>query len=107
MRSFKSLSSRDVKKAGAGEFEAQLTVKGCFALWQPRFDDLLIYSEKQFKIKVEYIHNNPVKDGLVNDAIEYPYSSARAWILEEPGLVPIDRAFSWQRLGGPDVRPGI
>jgi putative transposase len=97
MRSFKSLSSKDVKGHLSAEVVDKLSNKGSFALWQPRFDDLLIYSEEQFKIKVEYIHTNPVKAGLVNESVEYDYSSARDWLLGEQGLVPVDKSFSWVR----------
>jgi hypothetical protein len=30
-----------------------------------------------FSSKVNYIHNNPVKEGLVDNAVDYVYSSAR------------------------------
>ena len=49
-------------------------------LWQDRFDDLLLTSEKQFKIKLEYIHNNPVKSELVEKLGDWPYSSYKEWI---------------------------
>lgn len=32
-----------------------------------------------FMQKVDYIHNNPVKDGLVEHSEDYLYSSARIW----------------------------
>jgi hypothetical protein len=48
-------------------------------LWQERFDDLVIKSDKQFKIKLEYIHYNPVKDNLVKDPGDWPYSSFLDW----------------------------
>jgi putative transposase len=49
------------------------------SLWQERFDDLVIKSEKQFRIKLNYIHNNPVKDGLVENVGDWPYSSFTDW----------------------------
>ena len=48
-------------------------------LWQDRFDDLLLTSEKQFNIKLEYIHNNPVKSELVEKPGDWPYSSHKEW----------------------------
>jgi putative transposase len=68
-----------------------------YNLWKPRFDDLVVWSGKQFKIKTEYIHNNPVKAGLVRDATEYEYSSARYWLLGEPGPIPIDKEWKWTK----------
>lgn len=45
-----------------------------------RFDDLAIWSEKQFRIKLDYIHRNPVKAGLAGTPEGFPYSSAAAWL---------------------------
>ncbi len=72
------------------------SVNGRFALWMRRFDDLIIWSDTQFKIKAEYIHNNPVKAGIVNSATEYQYSSAQDWLLGTPGIFPIDKTWKWQ-----------
>jgi len=33
--------------------------------------------------KLKYIHNNPVKAGLVNKSEDYKYSSARNYILKD------------------------
>lgn len=49
-------------------------------IWQERFDDLAIISEKQFRIKLAYIHNNPVKAGLCRQTDDYEFSSARVWL---------------------------
>ena len=49
-------------------------------LWQDRFDDLVLTSEEQFNIKLNYIHNNPVKSGLVARPDDWPYSSYKEWI---------------------------
>ncbi|MEA1981779.1 MAG: transposase [candidate division Zixibacteria bacterium] len=48
---------------------------GKFRLWQTGFDEVTIYSEKQYRIKYEYILNNPVKSGMVKKAEEYKWSS--------------------------------
>lgn len=42
------------------------------------------------KIKVEYIHNNPVKRGYVDEAVHWRYSSARDYS-SMVGLVDIER----------------
>ncbi len=96
IRSFKTLSSKLVKDTGSESLIRRLSESGKYALWQPRFDELTIYSEKQFRVKFEYIHNNPVKEGLVQNAVDYPFSSASTWLLNMPGEIPIDRNFSYQ-----------
>jgi len=74
---------------------------GRFVFWKQRFDDLVIWSEKQFRIKVEYIHNNPVKAGLVERSVDYTYSSARDWLAGIKGRVNIDKTWDW--IGGSGI----
>jgi REP element-mobilizing transposase RayT len=54
-----------------------------------------IFSENVFMQKVNYIHQNPVRAGLVERAEDYRWSSARIWkrcpLEDEPMLVDIDR----------------
>ncbi len=52
-----------------------------FQFWERGFDEVTIFSERMFQVKLEYIHNNPVKAGLVEKAEDYYYSSARHYIL--------------------------
>ena len=42
-------------------------------------DYLPIFSEGMFMEKVNYIHENPVRAGLVTRATDYRWSSARIW----------------------------
>lgn len=41
-------------------------------LWQPGLHDRLIRDQKALQAAIHYIHNNPVKAGLVNDVANYP-----------------------------------
>jgi len=49
------------------------------SVWQHPADSLEIIGEETFQQKVEYIHRNPVRAGLVYDPLDYRYSSARQW----------------------------
>jgi putative transposase len=91
MRSYKSLTSRAVKRLNPEILGKPLDSSEPYHLWQRGYDELIIYSEEQFRIKRDYIHNNPVRAGLVKSAIDWRYSSARDWILGEEGLVKIDK----------------
>ena len=51
-------------------------------LWQSRFWEHLIRDEEDFVKHVEYIHYNPVKHGLVNAPMEWPYSSFHRHVRE-------------------------
>ncbi len=95
MQNFKLLSAHRLKPLVPSEFGNELYIGDNFRMWQPRFDDVIIYSEKQFKIKIEYIHNNPVKAGLVKSATDYIYSSAGDWLLDKEGPLPVDKDWSW------------
>ncbi len=44
-------------------------------LWQRNFYDECITNSVKLIQKLEYIHNNPVKENLVNSPEEYPFSS--------------------------------
>ena len=48
-------------------------------LWQSRFKSRLIEDEKYFLEVVEYVHQNPVKAGVVDAAEDYSYCSARQY----------------------------
>jgi putative transposase len=93
MQSFKSLSSRRIEKLNLGSTFKNLRVRGRFRLWRPRFDDLVIHSDELFRVKLEYLHNNPVKAGLARRAIDWHYSSAKDWLGDADGLLEIDKKF--------------
>jgi len=95
IQQFKSLSTRQLQPLLPPNLIEVFHRNGRYQFWKPRFDDVIIWSEKQFRIKVDYIHRNPVKAGLVGTAPDYIYSSARDWLLNEPGLVPIDKEWAW------------
>lgn len=50
-------------------------------VFRNRFKSELIYNENYFYSCVNYIHNNPVKAGIVNSAKEYKFSSANNYNL--------------------------
>lgn len=92
---FKRLTSRRIKPLLSPIEMAQFEGASGFALWMPRFDDVLIYSEEQFRVKLNYIHENPVRATLVTSPERYRYSSATDWLGGETGILPIDKDFSF------------
>lgn len=95
IQSFKSLSARRLQPLIPSKWSDIFFKNGKYTLWKPRFDDLVIYSKKQFKIKSDYIHNNPVKAGLAKHPTDYIYSSAGDWLFDRPGLIKIDKNWEW------------
>ncbi|HEY0348257.1 MAG TPA: transposase [Pyrinomonadaceae bacterium] len=71
-----------------------------YSLWQHDSDVFSIVSESTFMQKVNYIHQNPVRAGLVERAEDYRCSSARIWKQcpneDEPLKVDIDKIV-WRR----------
>jgi putative transposase len=72
---------------------AQYRPEHHYQVWQARFDDLLIRTEKQYLIKAEYIHNNPLQERwqLASAPEEYPLSSARFYLRGDDAGIPIVR----------------
>jgi len=47
-----------------------------FAVWQETFRSEIVYSDKFLLEKLNYLHNNPVRRGMVKDAVNWSHSSA-------------------------------
>ena len=63
-----------------------------FQLWQEGMQPKLIQNEIIMRQKIEYIHNNPVERGYVDDAAHWRYSSARVYEGED-GVLKVERWF--------------
>ena len=59
-------------------------------LWQQGFHDRLIRDEKAFHAVINYIHNNPVQAGLVDDITAYRWSSYQAMFRGDASLLKLD-----------------
>lgn len=60
------------------------------AFWQRRFYDFNVWSAKKVFEKLEYMHENPVKRGLVRHAKDWPWSSWSHYAKRGRGLMEID-----------------
>ena len=60
-----------------------------FQFWQQHNHPILLDSNKLMDQKLDYIHNNPVKAGFVNEPEHYVYSSARDYAGMK-GLIDIE-----------------
>jgi putative transposase len=59
-------------------------------IWQRRFYDFVVFTEKKRTQKLGYMHLNPVKRGLVDEEHQWPWSSFRHYTLGERGPVLIN-----------------
>ncbi len=62
-----------------------------FRVWQRRGYDMNIWSPKKREEKLNYMHNNPVKRGLVKQPGDWPWSSWRYYFWNDTSLLAMDR----------------
>jgi putative transposase len=60
-------------------------------VWQDSYWDVNIYTERFLRQKLNYVHRNPLRAGLVEKPEDYVYSSYRNYVFGEDWLVEIDR----------------
>ncbi len=81
MNKWKDQSSHEIKKLYRNRFPnywGQLDDDE--PIWQARYYGFNIWTMKKFEEKLDYMHANPVRAGLVERAIDWKWSSAR-WYL--------------------------
>ena len=61
-----------------------------YQVWQEGSHPEAIFTENFARQKMDYIHMNPVRAGLVETADQWLYSSARAYLLGEETYPPTD-----------------
>ena len=67
-----------------------------YRLWQDGKYNFHLYTERLIWQKINYIHNNPRRRGLVATAEDYPFSSFRAmYEIDKEIIIPIDKDFWW------------
>ena len=54
------------------------------AIWQARYYPFNVYSEEKLLEKLNYMHQNPVRRGLVENAVDWLWSSCRWYELRKP-----------------------
>ena len=59
-------------------------------VWQKRFYDFNVWSERKRIEKLRYVHRNPVKRGLVSAPEQWAWSSFRSYAYGERGPVRVN-----------------
>ena len=62
-------------------------------VWQESSHPQALMSDVMMEQKLEYLHNNPVKRGLVASPEHWRYSSAHEWL---GGAVPVLKVDRWR-----------
>lgn len=60
-------------------------------IWQRRFYDFNVWSERKRVEKLRYMHRNPVKRGLVLEPEQWTWSSYRSYALGAEGIVKLNQ----------------
>jgi len=93
LKVLKQCVARDLRRKKRKARDGQLRLafmSGDAALprfWQPRFHDFSVYSRYKLRQKLDYMHENPVKRGLVKNPGEWMWSSFSFYEKGELGLV--------------------
>ena len=90
MQQWKRLSSYEIRCFLRSKLvEYANTIEGDQPLWQPKYYPFHLYSEEKIREKLTYMHENPVRAGLVPRACDWPFSSARYYEQSRSVGVPI------------------
>jgi putative transposase len=81
------LKKRQRRESGA---QGQLWEPATDHVWQKRFYDFNVWSERKRIEKLRYMHRNPVKRGLVEQPDQWKWSSFRAYLYGERGTVRVN-----------------
>ena len=76
-----------VRAFGPTATDERRRARGERAVWQRRYWEHLIRSDRDFTAHVEYIHMNPVRHGLATAAKDWPHSTFMSWV--ERGLYEV------------------
>ena len=60
-------------------------------VWERRYYPFNVYSEQKLQEKLDYMHANPVKRGLVSSPEEWLWSSFRFYYLNDASVLRMDR----------------
>jgi putative transposase len=61
--------------------------------WQARYYDFNVFAESKRAEKLDYMHWNPVRRGLVERMEQWPWSSYRSYCTGEEGRVGVESAW--------------
>ena len=76
-----------------GYFRAAHKQTSAHQIWQEGVHPQSLTTDEMMLQKLEYLHNNPGKRGLVASAEHWRYSSAHEWL---PGAIPVIRVDPWR-----------
>ena len=99
MRSFKSYTARKIidhlmqtedipMLALLKKYKLESHIESTYQVWQEGFHPILLKNSEMMLQKIKYIHDNPVRKGLIKKPEEWKYSSASNYLGME-GLISV------------------
>jgi REP element-mobilizing transposase RayT len=98
MLDLKSLSAKQIVKTNT-RFKFEQTEDDGFQVWQESFKGQALWSSWMIWQKINYIHANPVKAGLVKTARDHYWSSFRSFYSIGESPLAVDREWWWPEDG--------
>ena len=89
----KSLSAKRIVKTSK-RFRFQCDSDG-HRVWQQSFKSVPLWSGWMIWQKINYIHANPVRAGLVSSTKDYPWSSFHSFYSRGESALAVDREWCW------------
>jgi len=66
-------------------------------IWKNRFDSFVLSNEDTLRQKIDYIHGNPARKGLIGDVTRWKYSSASDYYGTGLGILAVDKEWKCLR----------
>jgi REP element-mobilizing transposase RayT len=73
--------------------------KSKYAVWKEQARGIALSTYQSFEVRLRYVHENPVRAGLVSATADYAFSSFRTLYYGVPGLLPVTFPEMWWLLG--------
>ena len=103
---FKVLFTQSVRESGAARVRSTRSRQRHreSTIWQRRFWEHVVRDEHDLERRVDYIHYNPVKHGLVACPHQWPYSSFERWVQRGAYAANWCCVCKGREVSGPDFR---
>ena len=82
-----------IRKQDARQARIFAELPGREPFWQARFYDFNVWTDRKKGEKLRYMHENPVKRGLVVAPEDWRWSSCRFYAFDEAGLVRVNEGW--------------
>jgi putative transposase len=89
MKQWKRMSSYHIRRYFVSSFPAYASRMEVNSVWQARYYAFSLYSHRMLEQKLNYMHQNPVRAGLVEQAVDWRWSSARYYSRGASAEIPV------------------